>query len=333
MSFVRRTTSTGLDKCPRGCRTTASDVVVTGTGVPSFDKLFLNGLPVGSVIAIREDWPRSSSNYSSCLLKCICAEALSAGQHLLYIDETECDTFLSALPAPGKCEEQGEAVQDEKMTIAWRYKHLRSFDDAPAAKVQDRVFDLGKKMDAVELAKGTVVTATTLDLEKVEKLLHAAKKENTVLKVVLRSFASPLYLPGECARLLYQLRQLAALHPSNVIIFLTIPAYTFSSNSTELADIESQCDLVIDIQSFVGTPQERIRALNEYNGFLRIVKPLRVPGSLALAIPETNDLAFKVKKRQLYFEAFHLPPDSDVSTPQTVSTTGCNSMETNKLDF
>jgi hypothetical protein len=333
---------------------TSNETLVTSTGIPSFDHLFVGGIPVGSVVGIREDWPRSSSNYSSQLLKCIIAEGLTSGQNLLFVDGTDIDpnTFLASLPSPT---ESGDSVTpnsqhlaEEKMAIAWRYKHLKQLDGDLTAgatinkKDTRRAYDLGKKkVIATEMAKSTGALVATLSvfeadwqeklLTEAERLLKAARGAGTILRIVLRSFGSPLFHEGYCSVMLYKLRHLLSGYSNGGMIFAGIPASIYKDKPTILADLESQCDLVVNMQSFVGTPNEKIRALGEYNGFLRIIRPLRNVNSLSVVLPETFDLAFKIKRRQLQFEPFYMPPALEDAAPSTSS--GCNAMEANKLDF
>lgn len=348
MSFVRRVQATSsLSRAPKGCYSTTSETLVLNTGVPSFDKLFTSGIPLGVTLSIREDWPRSSVNYSSSLLKCIISEGLQTGQFVLYIDGVDSDMPLSAtLPSPIKNEDNRldssrSPPQDEKMTIAWRYKHLRSLEDEPSnepkLKQQEHIYDLGKKLTISDMAN--LHSMTTFDgsdkiLEQVGNFSEKAKADGSILRIIIRSFGSPLHPPQFWSCLLYKIRHLMANNRTSMVLFLSIPAYSYQACPERLADFESQCDAVVEMQSFIGTPQENVRALNEYSGFLRLVKPLRIPGSLALCLPETNDLAFKLKRRQLYIEPFHMPPALDDSALRpALSSSGCSALETNKLDF
>ena len=351
-SFIRRGNSSS-ERNIRGCSVVGNETLVTSTGVPSFDHLFVGGIPVGSVVGIREDWPRSSSNYSSQLLKCIIAEGLTSGQNLLFMDGMDIDsnTLLNSLPSPTENETVPPNPQhyptEEKMAIAWRYKHLKQLDSdltpGPINSKKDtkRAYDLGKKVIATEMAKPTGALIMVLSvfeddwqgklLIETERLLKATRGTGTIVRIVLRSFGSPFFHEGCCSVILYKLRRLLSEYPNGGMIFATIPASIYKDKPTILADIESQCDLVVNMQSFVGTLNEMNRALGEYNGFLRIIRPLGNVGSLSMALPETLDLAFKIKRRPLQFEPFYMPPALEDAAPSTSS--GCNAMEANKLDF
>lgn len=347
MSFVRKSALISSVN-PKGCFTNAAETLLTCTGVPSLDNLILSGIPVGSVVGIREDWPRSSSNYCGTLLKCIVAEGLASGQYVVYLDGYEADlSHIESLPGPAKAEQPSSTPVDEKMTIAWRYKHLRNLDDdEPASKSQkqvERSFDLGKKVSAKELCAASGGELHKFSIHQhdfalkmfslVKTLIEKAKLNNTIVRIVVRSLASPILDDLVWNQLFYKLRQLVGRSPA-AILFASLAIHAHPLNASPICDLENLCDLTLEMQSFIGTPQEKNRALCDYNGFLRVVKPLRIPGSLAIALPETNDLAFKIKRRVLLFEPFHMPPSLEESPANAASSDSqCNAMKVNKLDF
>lgn len=395
-SFVARKTLftenlDGSKGVKKGCILNTQDNAITSSGIPSFDKLFNDGIPVGSIVCIREDLPRSTSNFASSLLKCFIAEGLEAKHEVLYFDavDSDCSGLLNSLPSLAKSTTQDEqpspstfqinnesdfkpnsysssslSQQDklpkEKMTIAWRYKHLAAYDDAmiptnsvgngaqPLNKLEYRCFDLGKASKRAENNNANIQAISIFDkdyeskfLACLEELCIRAKSEKTLLRIAIRAFGSPLMLGTNLAILLYKTRRIMQKYTDSCILFFSMPSQIYKSEPKKLADVESQCDLVVELQSFVGTPKETAKAFAEYSGFLKIIKPLRNPGTLSLALPETADLAFKTKRRQLIFEPFHIPPDhgdiSSTSLPAASSSPSssiCSSSSRNdKLDF
>ncbi len=354
----------GSETTVRGCHRGTGDLVVTSTGVPSFDALFAEGVPLGTALAILEDWPRSTSNYCSSLVKCVISEGLTAGHHVFMIEGvalSEANALLASLPSPSsrKVADQEEQLGDtedaieEKMTIAWRYKHLRRLDGeddegGPLGVTRDmdalslgglprsrRAYDLGRRMDvegACRASKSQVEVGYFADenlAERIGALALQARNERTALRIVFRSFASPIMaasfggstegggrrqaFEGQ-ARLLYRLRRVLAAFGENAVLFLTIPAYLYSGeeDAQGLNSVYIHCDGVVALQSFVGTAFEGDRTLGDYLGFLKILRAMRMPRSLAVCMPESTNMAFKVRRRSLLFEPFIIPPEAAV---------------------
>lgn len=332
-------------------------MMVTSTGIPSLDNLYSQGIPLGRTVCIREDWPRSSANYSSSLLKCMIAEGLASEHLIFFLDciEEDPQRFLAALPGSISTASttkvqpaEGHEPTDEKMTIAWRYRHLRQLEGGnvhhPSGNANVRCYDFGKKTTLSERERTMMHSLGVFDKDYEEKsvriceeLIQRANSQKTVLRIVIRSLGSPFMSISASCRLLYRLQRIVNGTTDNAIIFFTLPAYAL--NNDECSRIEAFASTSIDLQSFIGTRHENNRALSEYNGFLRIVKPLRSPGMLSLMLPETNDLAFKMQRRQFIVETFHLPPDLSETPSRVVEASkainpisGCSS-SSNKLDF
>lgn len=228
------------------------------------------------------------------------------------------------------------------MTIAWRYKHLRKLDDdgmnpfgtiSPGRVLRSsevRSYDLGKRIseDALRTTYGELIkyinlmdhSKTINDLSEMIvnsalELIGKAQGKGSVVRIILRTFPSPLLLvpqsswENSSAQLLYRLRRALAPHADRHLLIVSSPSPVLFPPAS---GVEDQADAIIELQSFVGTPKEQVRSLSEYAGFLRIIKPLRKAGTLALQLPPSSDLAFKVRRRQLIFEPFHMPPDLGV---------------------
>eukprot|EP00041_Stephanoeca_diplocostata_P017243 m.343894 g.343894 ORF g.343894 m.343894 type:complete len:429 (+) comp20637_c0_seq2:94-1380(+) len=67
-------------------------------------------------------------------------------------------------------------------------------------------------------------------------------------------------------------------------------------------------DTAVELEGFAGAANEASAALREYHGFFRILKLPRI-NSLSCFLPDTLDLAFKLKRRKFVIEKLHLPPD------------------------
>lgn len=123
-----------------------------------------------------------------------------------------------------------------------------------------------------------------------------------------------------------------------------------SNNSTAhpawVSAVENVSDAVIELKPLAGltfksqnTKSNKSLLTREYDGFLIIRKALRRPNSFKAFIPETSNLAFKVKRRRFVIEKFHLPPSIDESdaiqttSPCSSSSKGPSTSTSNPLDF
>jgi elongator complex protein 4 len=327
-SFVRKCKSPtievtiderSLQHVPSGCKIGKGGSVVASTGIASLDTLLGEGLPGGHLVVLQENEPRSSSNYANTILKCFIAQGLVVGNRTVLIGE-DSEKLLGGLPGTSTRTDQQvlgvkSSVTSEKMSIAWRYKHIQAVDcsiaNASESKKQFGAnFDLGKKLDLGSQPIPPVVWELEGSIEKVHALLSETSKDQMV-RLAVRSLGSPLtggqLESSALIRWFYELSQL--VRSSSAIVLATIPAYLHSSSV--VSSIYALADCVLDIQSFRGTPKEDHPAFKDYQGFLRIVKPLRLRDSYLPIIPETASLAFKCKQRRFVIEKFHIPPDEE----------------------
>lgn len=320
MSFVRKGQSSfdarSQQHIPSGCKPSPDGILLASTGIPSLDTLLGDGLPSGRLLLLLEDEPRSSSNYASTMLKCFLAEGILSGQQTILVGG-DSEKILASLPAPSSrsSSTSPSAPSEEKMTIAWRYRHLQTTANTvePAAPRFGHNFDLGKRLDTSQHPPVTVLDADEMGLNRIKSLSDS----KTMTRIAIQSFASPLMFENTTSAIkwLYSLKMLMRSSPA--VLLATFPAHIHTPSTA--THILSLADSVLSIQSFLGTPKETAPAFKDYQGFLRIVRPLRLPSSLALAIPESTDLAFKCKQRRFVIETFHLPPELGDE-----KTTGCS---------
>ncbi len=106
-SFVKR----GASRLPSIAGTRASvhntHLLLAATGVPDLDDLLGGGVPIGSVVVIRDESPSKRSNelsepppqFSRVLLKCFLSEGVANGHGILFgACEHDAKGFLGALP-------------------------------------------------------------------------------------------------------------------------------------------------------------------------------------------------------------------------------------------
>lgn len=128
---------------------------------------------------------------------------------------------------------------------------------------------------------------------------------------------------------------------------LVIPGISSESTGpallpTWVSAVENVSDSVIELKPLAAITNKSATAASknlltrEYDGFFVLRKYLRRPGSFKPFIPETSNLAFKIKRRRFGIEKFHLPPSIDSEPQQSTSlcSSKANSSSTSHpLDF
>ncbi|XP_077983543.1 elongator complex protein 4-like isoform X2 [Glandiceps talaboti] len=337
------------------------------------------GVPVGTVLLIEEDKYGSCANL---LLKYSLAEGIIC-RHELFLSFADLrQNVLQNLPKPiddnsVECaNEEKKTIVDCKdhMKIAWRYEHLSKQQTAQGVQF-GHYYDLSQKMDA-EFVKNVKCThhqikpqttnRNTMMNSKYSDLLcciqhrvNAGKynstclenKDRNILRIVIQSLGSPHWdeetsaIPG-CQStdqsLLIFLQTLRSLMRSSLCVCLiTVPTHLFQDNAF-IRRMEQLCDTVVKIDSFVGSDKDKNPVYKDYHGLFTIQKLPRL-NSLTSYVPESFDLAFKLKKKKFVLEKLHLPPDlsarvsrsqGDAVTNTTSSNYGYTSNNPKKsLDF
>ncbi|KAI9004845.1 Elongator complex protein 4 [Phycomyces nitens] len=141
MSFRKR--NVDQPKLPAGSRLSAyNGQLLISTGVPSLDDILGGGLPVGTVLLIKED---RATTYAQLLLKYFLAQGIASGHHCALAtrdeDPGEMMRNLMWLATTDADEDedhdkrkQAQQSESDRMKIAWRYSHLKSFDSSLKAK-------------------------------------------------------------------------------------------------------------------------------------------------------------------------------------------------------
>jgi len=308
---------------PSGCKLTITGHLVCSTGIASLDSLLGDGLPVGRFLLLLEDRPRSSSGYANAMLKCFIAEGLVSENQTIFVGE-DAEKIFAGLPgtssrSDGQVFKKTDSASgsEEKMTIAWRYKHISEVQSAVGLTAKfGHNFDLGKKLDISTLPVQPIIVESN-DIDRIEALIRETCVAKGLSRIAIRSLASPLMMSGdEAVRWLYRLKQI--VRDNSCVLCATLPAYIH--DEATVSRLMHLADSVLDIQSFAGTFRETSPAFKDYQGFIRLVKPLRLPDSYALALPDTASLAFKCKQRRFVIEKFHLPPEELDADPTNACT-------------
>jgi hypothetical protein len=275
-----------------------SGIAVCSTGCLSLDSVLLDGIPRGSVMLIQEDWPKSSVNYASLLLKAFLAEGVKNQERCLLISK-EAD-LIESLPEQVE-DAVSDAPKDESFKIAWRYKHLHHGMELSSSKPQKFSFDFGKKMPSSLVSKHVV--------------FHKGLTNN--LKDLARFAIYGLGSPNFEFEMNDLTIFLQTMKDFNAVGMITIPAYCM--DNLIVKKLQHLSDCVINLES---------ASAKQYNAecFLSIVKPFTF---IKAFLPSVLSMSIRLEKRRLLVEPFYLPPELDDKTKNDTSM-GCAS---SKLDF
>ncbi|WAR02115.1 ELP4-like protein [Mya arenaria] len=318
--------------------------LLVSTGIPSLDQLLGGGLAVGTVMLVEED---TFGSYARLLLKYFCAESVMTGHSLMVSSaDNDPDQLLKELPRPilddpGVKDEANITVgEDDSMKIAWRYRHLPKFQSSSTAVKFGHYYDLSKTMEDDLVSTINVKMIGSEDIIQSPacnnhnpKYLHLLKsiqecievggfgtsatpEKRNILRIAMHSLGSPLW--GEngglqpddhydpsLIKFLLGLR--AILRSSFGVCVVTIPTHLFCDKAF-INRVERMCDTVVHLDSFVGSEREKNPAYKEYHGLFNI-KKLPSLNTLVCHMPESLDLAFKLRRKKFVIEKLHLPPD------------------------
>ncbi|KAI8099970.1 Elongator complex protein 4 [Halteromyces radiatus] len=141
MSFQKRNADQ-QPKLPPGSRLSAyNGQLLISTGVPSLDDILGGGLPVGTVLLVKED---RATTYAQLLLKYFMAQGISSGHHCTLVSKDEDPSemarnlmWLASSDADMDDDDLGNKTsntgESDRMKIAWRYSHLKKFETSVKA--------------------------------------------------------------------------------------------------------------------------------------------------------------------------------------------------------
>ncbi|XP_043099057.1 elongator complex protein 4 isoform X2 [Puntigrus tetrazona] len=260
----------------------------------------------------------------------------------------------------------------DTMKIAWRYQNQPRVQSALASSVRfGHYYDVSKTMEP-ELRQAAKYhsfyqlqeTPVTTESSPLPSPYHALLKSiqtvirkegfdgstpqskvRNVLRLGLHSLGSVLWgddvcckdNPAHCHALttfLYALRGL--LRTSLSVAMVTVPSHLIQ-NRAVTGRIIRLSDTAIALESFRGSENETNPLYKDYHGLLHVRQLPRL-NCLSCEVPDTKDLAFKLKRKQFTIERLHLPPDLSETVSRVSKTdlaAGCGSTATgNKhLDF
>uniref|UniRef100_A0A2I3MX60 Elongator complex protein 4 n=1 Tax=Papio anubis TaxID=9555 RepID=A0A2I3MX60_PAPAN len=231
-----------------------------------------------------------------------------------------------------------------KMKIAWRYQLLPKMEIGPVSSRFGHYYDASKRIpqELIEASNwhGFFLPEKISSTLKVEpwsltpgyiKLLqfiqniiyeegfdgsNPQKKQRNVLRIGIQNLGSPLWGDDICCaengsnshsltKFLYVLRGLLRTSLSACII--TMPTHLIQ-NKAIIARVTNLSDIVIGLESFIGSERETNPLYKDYHGLIHIRQIPRL-NNLICDESDVKDLAFKLKRKLFTIERLHLPPD------------------------
>lgn len=152
-------------------------------------------------------------------------------------------------------------------------------------------------------------------LNDIQQLLRdesfvAGTKKN-LCRVCLTSLGSPLWYDEHFGEDLIKFLTLlmASVRNCNSVCLITMPMHLIAKYDASLVPkIRQLVDYAIELESFAGSERETHPAFKEYSGLLHLHK-MSALNTLAVHMPDTTDLAFKLRRKKFIIEKFHLPPE------------------------
>eukprot|EP01135_Chromosphaera_perkinsii_P010998 Nk52_evm32s2309 gene=Nk52_evmTU32s2309 len=142
------------------------------------------------------------------------------------------------------------------------------------------------------------------------------QQQRNILRIGLHSFGSPLWndfskeSEQSLLNFFYHLRCL--LRQSYACCAVSMPTHIYESckSSRFVSNLYHLVDTAVQLESFAGSEKEKNPAFKEYHGMFYIRKLSKL-NSLVCHMPESLDLAFKLRRKKLLIETLHLPPELD----------------------
>uniref|UniRef100_A0A673GN21 Elongator complex protein 4 n=1 Tax=Sinocyclocheilus rhinocerous TaxID=307959 RepID=A0A673GN21_9TELE len=358
-SFQKKTRSK-LVSIPGTRPSVQNGQLLVSSGVSSLDYSFFHF--IGSLLVMEDRY----DSYSRMLLKYFLAEGVVCGHELFLASARDHpDDIIEGQSQPSDPENPGT------MKIAWRYQNQPKVQTALASSVRfGHYYDVSKTMEPelrqaakchsfYQLQETPVTTGSSPLPSPYHALLKSIQtvirkegfdgstpqsKVRNVLRLGIHSLGSVLWgddvcckdNPAHCHALttfLYILRGL--LRTSLSVAMVTVPSHLIQ-NRAVMGRIIRLSDTAIALESFKGS-EETNPLYKDYHGLLHVRQLPRL-NCLSCEVPDTKDLAFKLKRKQFTIERLHLPPDlsetvSRVSKTELAAGCGTTAMGNKHLDF
>ncbi|XP_016315003.1 elongator complex protein 4-like [Sinocyclocheilus anshuiensis] len=311
--------------------------LLVSSGVSSLDYVIGGGLAVGTLLLVEED---RYDSYSHMLLRYFLAEGVVCGHELFLASARDHpDEIVQELPSPIVDDVAGMKISEgqsqpsdpenpDTMKIAWRYQNQPRVQTPDQSSVSQNSCRNVKGVDptgplnederqAVSLRRSPLPVPYHALLKSIQTVIRKEgfdgstpqSKVRNVLRLGLHSLGSVLWgddvcckdNPAHCHALttfLYALRGL--LRTSLSVAMVTVPSHLIQ-NRAVMGRIIRLSDTAIALESFRGSEKETNPLYKDYHGLLHVRQLPRL-NCLSCEVPDTKDLAFKLKRKQFTIE-------------------------------
>ncbi|KAN0128381.1 PAXNEB domain containing protein [Lactarius tabidus] len=358
MSTFRRKTSSKTADLFAGTRTSSfsSSTIFTSSGIVSLDDILGGGLPLScSLLVIAPD---THSSYGELVQKYFISQGLVAGQKVCVIDE-EPEQFVSkcmwpsnGAPSPAvttaeENDEMDETDHEPKVTIAWRYEHLKQFQTTVSTSKSTaddfcRAFDLTQRipglfLDQAKKSSQLVLLNASRDwkrlIDVIAESLGTSSQDAVPIRICIPLLGSPGWgdlQPKDVLYFAYSLRTLLRQYP-HACASVCLPPYLSGDGwggRGWLNKLSWLFDASITLAGF-SDPSLSL-TFPSHHGSVR-VHGLPAPLSLTSASDRSstlrgistvsgggeNNLAFKCTRKRFVIETHHLDVEGGVGERRT----------------
>jgi len=256
---------------------THNGLPMASTGVPSIDDVFGGGLPMGSVLLIKED---RTTSYATTLLQYFLAQGavhvLQEASNLVVItaDRHDLVETLPWLHSKRSTVDDADSIdakdlegQLEEMTIAWRYKSQPKLtSEISGTQTKDTgycsVFDLTTRIPPSALAQinpfVVKIDPKASSLDNVMEQFPRTSSAGPPMRIAVSGFASPSWTgwkETDLVRFLLKIKQFVREHSAVAVV--TLPAYLYGDAPGLGVNMlvrrwEHLADAVLEVESFEG---------------------------------------------------------------------------------
>ncbi|XP_067633439.1 elongator complex protein 4 [Eurosta solidaginis] len=171
-----------------------------------------------------------------------------------------------------------------------------------------------------------------------EKFTPGALVYRSLCRICITSLGSPLWYDEDFSKhILKFLTILRGIVRNSVsVCFISMPMHLIAKlDETLVPKIRNLVDYAIELESFAGSERETNPVFKDYNGLLHLHKITAV-NTLTAYVPETSDLAFKLRRKKFVIEKLHLPPElkeTETESKPTLSCSGATTPSVASMDF
>uniref|UniRef100_A0A8C2DFL6 Elongator complex protein 4 n=1 Tax=Cyprinus carpio TaxID=7962 RepID=A0A8C2DFL6_CYPCA len=329
-SFQKKTRSK-LVSIPGTRPSVQNGQLLVSSGVSSLDYVIGGGLAVGTLLLVEED---CYDSYSRMLLKYFLAEGVVCGHELFLASARDHpDEIMQELPSPIVDDVAGMKISEgqsqpsdpenpDTMKIAWRYQNQPRVQTALASSVRfGHYYDVSKTMEP-ELQQAAKChsfyqlqeTPVTTGSSPLPSPYHALLKS---IQTVIRKEGFDGSTPQVGCNLFSHLFLYVTCNEKSCHVFLisTGKGRALKASSDEIKNravmgrIIRLSDTAIALESFRGSEKETNPLYKDYHGLLHVRQLPRL-NCLSSEVPDTKDLAFKLKRKQFTIESSLRAPAS-----------------------